>query len=207
MSNRARERLKGRRSCGGSFSALVHDYFQSSQWAALSHRAARLLIDVYCQYRGKNNGDLFASWSVMKKRGWRSKSQLQKALLELEATRWLQRTRQGDINRPTLYAVTFLGIDYCGGKLEISSDPKPLHAWKYPDAAKAMKLSGRRVRPVKRTLVDSISSWTRGSPARSERGKPAQRADLHTGDAPPHEGAKVTRITDHLTRTEGRSVA
>ena len=207
MSRRTREAMKGRRNRTGSFSALVHEYFQSPQWAALSHRAARLLIDVYCQYRGTNNGDLCASWSVMRKRGWRSKSQLRKALIELEAARWLLRTRQGDINKPTLYAVTFCGIDHCGGKLEVQADPKPLHAWKYPDAVQAVKLSGRRVRTAKRTLIDSIAKWTSKDLERSGQEKAAHRPDLHTGEAPPHGGAKIALIRPDLPRTEGRCAA
>jgi len=181
MSTRTRERAKGRRNNAGSYSALPHDVFQSPQWGALSPRAAKLLIDVYCQYRGTNNGDLIASWSVMRKVGWTSKSQLAKSLAELEATRWLLRTRQGDINKPTLYAVTFKGIDHCGGKLEIQADPKPSHAWKYPEA-NTKTASKRKV-------------------------KPAHRPDLHTGEGPPHGGAVIRPFRADLPRTEGRCVA
>lgn len=160
---------------------LPHAIFQSAQYAALSPRAVKLLIDLLCQYRGTNNGDLCASWAVMRKSGWRSKSQLRKALLELDAARWVSLTRQGDINKPSLYAVTFQGVDYCGGKLDVTADPKASHAWKFPDTVNAQKLSGRRVR--------------------------ARTADLHTGEAPPHGGAIVHRLQDRLPRTEGRCVA
>ena len=126
---------KGRRGSGGSFAALPHEYFQSPQYARLSPRAVKLLIDVYCQYRGNNNGDLTATWSLMRPRGWTSKSQLQKALDELEQSGWLLRTRQGTINMPSLYAVTFRGIDPCEGKLDagIKPHPTPLHLWRRPD--------------------------------------------------------------------------
>jgi hypothetical protein len=179
MSNPARRRVLGGRL--KSFSALVHEIFQSPQFDALSPRAAKLLIQMYCQYRGTNNGDLCASWSIMRKRGWRSKSQLQKALAELDVSRWLVRTRQGGIHKASLYAVTFLGIDRCGGKLDVGSDPKPAHSWKYPETSKADRLSGRRVR-------------TR---------PPA----LHTGQLTPHEGANVHAFPPSLPRTKVLSSA
>lgn len=135
---------------GGStmtrFTPLVHEYFMTPQFAALSPRAVKLLIEVYMQFNGANNGDLCASWGVMRKRGWTSKDQLAKALIELEATRWLERTRQGGINRPTLYAVSFRGTDHCGGKLDVKPDPKPSHGWRYPETS---KVPSRRRRPPK----------------------------------------------------------
>lgn len=89
---RNRERMKGRRSTSGSLSALPHAYFQSEQYARLSARAVKLLVDLSCQYRGKNNGDLTATWSIMRRAGWTSKSQLAKGLAEIEsAGDWLIR--------------------------------------------------------------------------------------------------------------------
>lgn len=169
---------------GGGFAALPHDIFQSPQYAALSARAVKLLIDLYCQFRGTNNGDLSASWRLMQKRGWKSKSQLAKALTELDLARWIVRTRQGDINKPTLYAVTFKRIDHCGGKLDVKAEPQPSHDWKYPEGDKAAKLSGRRVRREKRSLIVSVQDWTGAAKT--------HRPDLHTGHRPPHEGGACT---------------
>src|SRR5688500_6980342 len=102
MSSRTRERMKGRRNNVRSFSMLVHDYFQSEQYAKLTPRAVKLLIDLLCQYRGTNNGDLTTAWTVMRTRGWRSKYLLGKARAELEDRGWILRTRQGSIHAPTL---------------------------------------------------------------------------------------------------------
>src|SRR5882672_10857803 len=132
----SKRRRKQRASSLGRFTPLVHEYFQSPQFYALSPRATKLLITVYCQYNGSNNGSLCASWAVMRQRGWRSKSQLQKALLELDVTRWLVKTRQGSINKANLYGVSFLGIDPCKGKLDVGPDPKPSHGWKFPETEK-----------------------------------------------------------------------
>jgi len=109
---------------------LIHDYFTSPEYAALSSRAVKALVDIYCQFRGSNNGDLCAAWSIMSRRGWTSKDQLAKSVRELLDRGWIEITRQGGRRIPTLYAVTFLGIDKCGGKLDISAHAAPSHLWK-----------------------------------------------------------------------------
>lgn len=124
-------RMKGRRN-GHHYSQLIHAYFESPEYAELSPRAVKALIDIYCQYRGANNGDLCATFSVMRARGWRSKDQLAKALDELIDKGWLMITRQGGRNIPMLYAVTFMAIDACGGKLDTQPTTSPPHLWKRP---------------------------------------------------------------------------
>ena len=124
------QRMKGRRA-GGSYSTLIHAYFESQEYSQLSARAVKCLVDLLCQYRGNNNGDLTAAWSVMKKRGWRSKSQLGAALRELVAYGWVIVSRYPMIRRqPVLYGLTFFGLDSCGGKLDIAANPVPTNLWK-----------------------------------------------------------------------------
>ena len=139
MSARSRRRSAGL----PPFTPLVHQYFLTQQFAVLSPRAVKLLIELWMQFRGANNGSLCAAWSVMRQRGWTSKDQLAKALKELETANWIVRTRQGGINRPTLYAVTFRGIDPCAGKLDVAPDPRPSHAWR--ESGHAPTRSARRV--------------------------------------------------------------
>lgn len=130
MSQRSRfERNKGRRT-SGTFSMLIHDYFTSPEYAELSPRALKALIDLYCQFRGGNNGDLCAAWKLMKARGWTSKDQLAKAIAELLERGWISVTRQGGRRIPTLYAVGWLGIDQCGGKLDVRPNPVPAMTWR-----------------------------------------------------------------------------
>lgn len=128
---RSYEKSKGRSSKVSGFSMLIHAYFQSAEYAELSPRATKMLIDLYCQFRGENNGDLCATYSVMKKAGWSSNDQIQKAIAELLAKGWIIITRRGGRKLPTLYGLTFRGIDNTG-KLNshISSSPMPLHLWK-----------------------------------------------------------------------------
>lgn len=109
---------------------LIHEYFTSAEYAELSPRAVKLLIDLYCQFRGVNNGDFCATFKVMKQRGWSSNDQLHKALHELLDAGWIVVTRQGGRRVCSLYAVTFLPIDECSGKLDINPTRLPSHSWK-----------------------------------------------------------------------------
>ena len=89
-------------------------------YIALSHRAVRLLWDLYIQYNGHNNGDFTVAYSVMRKKGWNSNDQIRKGIRELIQTCWIVLTRQGGMNNGcNLYAVTFHSIDYCKGKLDV----------------------------------------------------------------------------------------
>lgn len=110
-----RSRAKGRRELL-SFVAVPHVCLNHPNYARLSPRAVKLLFDLYAQYRGKNNGDFTAAWSVMRRRGWHSKDQLNKAEKELISTGWIIKTRQGGRNQCNLYAVTFQAIDECASK-------------------------------------------------------------------------------------------
>lgn len=119
MAKRSRLKSKGRRDCG-SFLALPHSLLRHPVVAALSPRATKLLLDVAVEYNGQNNGDLNAVLSRLKHRGWRSSSQLALAKRELLSVGLLVQTRQGGLNIPSLYALSWQKLDECAGKLEIS---------------------------------------------------------------------------------------
>lgn len=127
---RDRAKITGRGDGSQSFSKLIHAYFQSPEYAALSPRAVKLLMDLYVQFRGTNNGNFCATWKFMQAVGWKSKDTLSKALKELLETGWLVVTRRGGRKIPTLYAVTFIPIDACGGRLDLRPTLTPLHSWK-----------------------------------------------------------------------------
>ncbi len=120
---------KGRKE-GGSFVAVPHAILRHSNYASLKSRAVKLLFDLYGQYNGTNNGDFSAAFTIMKKLGWTSKDQLFKAKEELLQNGWIVVTRQGGINRATLFAVTFKPIDECKGKLDRAAGNTPLGYWK-----------------------------------------------------------------------------
>ena len=45
-----------------------------NEFYTLPCRALKLLIDLYSQYNGRNNGDFCMAWSIMAKRGWALRS-------------------------------------------------------------------------------------------------------------------------------------
>ena len=109
---------------------LRKDVITSEQYANLSYKAIKLLIDVLEQYNGNNNGDLCITMSVMKKKGWRSSGTLHSAKNELRDKGWIVLTRQGGRHKCSLFAVTMHPIDECGGKLEVRSTRTASNLWK-----------------------------------------------------------------------------
>ena len=120
-----------RKQGGGQFAAFPLQMLKHPSFAALSPRAKALLFPLASQYNGRNNGDLCASFSVMRPHGWTSNDQLQKGLRELQDTGFLIQTRQG--RRPnvaSLYALSWRPINECGGKLELASTVTAPNTWK-----------------------------------------------------------------------------
>ena len=125
-----RPNAKGRKG-NHTFLRLIHPMLDHPNFHSLSPRAVKLLIDIAAQYRGNNNGDLCATYSVMKERGWTSNDQIQKGLRELLATGWLMLTRQGRRPKiPNLYAISWEPINECGGKLEVTPTKTAPNTWK-----------------------------------------------------------------------------
>lgn len=133
----SKKRFKGNaeKRDGGKFFALPHVVLESHAYLALSPYARTLLIDIGVQYDGSNNGDLCAAWKLMRKRGWKSQDTLNKAKRELLASGLLAETRKGcRPNKATLYGLTWLDLDYCGGKLDIKEKGFPRGAYRFKDA-------------------------------------------------------------------------
>ena len=80
------------------------------------------------QYKGRNNGDLSASYTIMRTMGFVSKDTLQRAKNELIESGLITQTREGRFLNPggvcALYALTWLNLDECDGKLDIKNLPK-----------------------------------------------------------------------------------
>ena len=127
--NEKRRRLTGRQTTN-SFLSLPHHVLNHENFRCLSPRATKLVIDIAAQYRGKNNGDLCAPLSLMRKRGWTSSDQLNKAKKELVEKDVIRVSRQGGLNKCNLYALTWFPIDECGGKLDIASTITAPGRWK-----------------------------------------------------------------------------
>lgn len=128
------EKLKGRKP-SGRFSAIPHALINSAKFQDLSGNAVKLLIQLSEQYNGKNNGDITASFNVLKDKGWKSPNTLNRALKELRELGFLVMTRQGHYPKTaSLFALTWCEVDKdLYGKYDASAkafEGKNLGWWK-----------------------------------------------------------------------------
>ena len=134
--NRAKDRaLKTAKEArgGGAFLPFRVDVLRSGALAKLSPYGAKLLLDLASQWQLGRNGDASAAFEhVMRARGWRSKATLHKALKELRESGLIVQTRQGSLHQCSLYALGWLAIDECGGKLDMQPTTRPLNQWLDP---------------------------------------------------------------------------
>ena len=131
MSQKKNPLAKERREAGG-FTAVPHVLLRSPVFIGLSAHSVKLLMDMAAQYSGFNNGDLTIAWTVMEKRGWKSRETLNAARKQLLETGIIEMTRMGDRRRPHLYAFTFFAVDDCGGKVTATDKPSSLWSLNLP---------------------------------------------------------------------------
>lgn len=124
-------KLTGRRRSSQSFAGIPRIVMESADFRALSPNARNLLLIFAYYYKGKNNGDLSAPYKVMKKEwGYKAPETLNKAKKELIERNMIIETRSGAFLNPggkcSLYALTWLPIDECSGKLEVKPTTTPI---------------------------------------------------------------------------------
>lgn len=129
MVKRRKKKSLNPRTVEGGFVQLPHAVTRSVSYSKLSAYGVKLLVDLSNQYNGKNNGDLCASFKVMKAKGWRSPTTLNNAIKELLKIGFIDLTRQGGRNKCSLYALGFHAIDECNGKLEVKASERPRKRW------------------------------------------------------------------------------
>lgn len=127
-------KAKNRRE-SGTFVAIPHAVLDHSNYTKLSAYGVKLLFDLCSQIRFKksaetNNGDLCAAWSMMEKRGWKSRDTLAKSKRELLHFGFIEITQAGGRKFPTLYAVTWWAIGHLPGKDHIQATRIPSGKWK-----------------------------------------------------------------------------
>lgn len=120
------QRLRGRGK-GPPFLSIQHQISDSEEFGLLSGNAVKLLLELARQYRPGRNGDLSIPWSMLSKRGWRSKATVQAAKRELLDARWILETRKGGKNMCSLFALTYYAIDESEKHLEPSTVTAPNH--------------------------------------------------------------------------------
>jgi hypothetical protein len=127
-----RPNAKGRKDDHKSYAGIPRIVLDSPDYQNLSDKAARLLLEMARQFRGRNNGDLTAAHSVLKKRGnaFKRQATISKAVNELLAANLIIKTREGRFTNPgalcALYAITWREINDCNGKnLEVKPTVTP----------------------------------------------------------------------------------
>jgi len=126
----AKNNAKGRKKTA-SFVALPKYLINSSKYQGLRGNSIKLLTQVAEQYNGSNNGDLQASFSVLKHKGWKSSETLDSALKELLECGFLVKTRQGCFpNICSLFGLTWQPIDKSEKYDDSSFNGKVLGWWK-----------------------------------------------------------------------------
>lgn len=115
-----RDKVKSRGDGGGGHGAIPRVVWEHPDYFNRSGSAVKLLVDMACQYNGRNNGNLTVAHSVLVKRGWSSKGTIVKATQELLAAGLIICTREGRFINPggrcALYALAWKPIDECPGK-------------------------------------------------------------------------------------------
>ncbi len=124
-------KLTGRSRSGQSFAGIPRIVMESPDFRALSPNARNLLLIMAYYFRGRNNGDISIAFKTMKEHwGFRSPETLNKAKQELLRCNMIIETRTGRFQNPgsycSLYALTWLPIDECGGKLDVEPTTKPI---------------------------------------------------------------------------------
>ena len=119
------------RSSRPNFAGVPRVVMDNPSYVNLGPSAKALIFEGSYQFNGFNNGNICFAWTLMQKRGWKSKATLAKAVAELVTENITVLSRQGHFRKPfdkcSLYAITWLRVDECPGKnLEIPATIRPL---------------------------------------------------------------------------------
>lgn len=119
----------------GGFAGIPRQIMRHEDYRQLPANAVKLLNVLSYQYMSKNNGDLTASFSVMREWGFKSKETLTNAINALLKANLIIRTREGMFQNPggrcALFAITWQPIDECPGKhLDFKPTRKAPRKWK-----------------------------------------------------------------------------
>lgn len=98
MAKKSSSRRNAGSGANGGFAGIPRAVMKQDKYRSLSAHARMLLFEMAFDYRGNNNGDLQAAWSLMKKRGFRSPGTLWSAKEELLKAGFIIETRHGGLN-------------------------------------------------------------------------------------------------------------
>lgn len=154
------------------FVGIVRSVFESPAFTVLSAHACKLLLELAGQYRGDNNGDLTVAWSVVSKRGWKSRTTLWRAKSELIEAGFVYVTRKGRMpSTCELLALTWFPLD-----VSRKFDHEALAAFK----SKAYRVNTPLPMPAVKTKRD----WTQPNGGREAQEKHSASSTSETCTAP-----------------------
>jgi hypothetical protein len=94
------------------FVGIKRSVFECPAFWALGPHACKLLLELAGQYRGDNNGNLTVAWSIVSKRGWKSRTTLWRCKSELLEAGFVYVTRKGHMpSTCELLALTWFPLD------------------------------------------------------------------------------------------------
>jgi hypothetical protein len=104
-----------------SFVMFPHQLIDSLRFHSLSAHAVKALLYLASQFKGRNNGDLSIAWKIAKAKGLKSNAMLRRGTMELVEAGLVIQTCQGGRNRCSLFALAWVPIDHCNGKIDVSA--------------------------------------------------------------------------------------
>jgi hypothetical protein len=98
----------------GPHARIYHSLLNSAAWRALSFSSKALFVDLRGTVTATNNGNITAAMSVMKHKGWTSRTTLARGLYELRVLGFIAVTVEGGLRQgtrvPSLYRFTDLDV-------------------------------------------------------------------------------------------------
>jgi len=173
------------------YTALPHALLDSVAFMGASHIARSLLIDMMRQHTGANNGYIHAAVGWLRKRGWASTGQIQKAKAELIERGLIVRTKLGGLNAgPDLYALTWLEVSNFAG---LDLKPTQYHpgAWSQLNPLPAIGSKDK---------AEQITVNGRKAAKRSVR-KRERCSDIRNGTVPPDGIATLSPVPPYGTKS------
>jgi hypothetical protein len=130
-----------------SYVGIPRPLLRHPSFASLKGNAVKLLLAMDSGYVGNNNGELIATFPVMKTYGFNSKDAIANALSELLQAGMIIRTRRSDYKRAATYAVTWRPVNKPGtrGPYDAGVSPSDVaeDRWRLPTAHAAVVASAR----------------------------------------------------------------
>ena len=172
----------------GGYAAIPWAVLDSPAYTGASIAAKALLLELARQHNGANNGRYHLAHSWLARRGWPSKSTVEKARDELLERGLIVQTKQGGLFiGPTWFAVTWLPITNFVG-LDIGSHQYHRGAWglcKLPPTARRKPPTKKSCQPDHRGSIDPTTgsvSKTTDPTTRAKKPLLGNFSDPTTGD-------------------------